>query len=169
VADLILTDGIQIVRADLHRPDHQRAVLDLVDCYARDPMGGGLGISSEVREYLIEGLKKHPTTLVFLAYEGQQPIGLAICFLGFSTFAARPLLNVHDLVVRPEHRGSGIARRLLEYIEEQARRLGCCKLTLEVRADNAAAKHAYRAQGFRGLEPEPGAPMIWFCNKPLDS
>ena len=32
-------------------------------------------------------------------------VGLVNCIEGFSTFACRPLVNVHDVVVRESHRG----------------------------------------------------------------
>jgi len=43
-----------------------------------------------------------------------------VCFRGFSTFAAAPLINVHDLAVVPGFRGQGIGRRLLEAVEMYA-------------------------------------------------
>ena len=77
-------------------------------------------------------------------------VGVAVCFIGFSTFAAQPLLNVHDLAVLPAHRGRGIGRRLLETAETAARALGCCKMTLEVRDDNVTAQGLYAALGYAG-------------------
>jgi ribosomal protein S18 acetylase RimI-like enzyme len=91
---------------------------------------------------------------VFLAYEGDLAIGLAICLVGFSSFRAQPLLNIHDIAVRPAARGRGVGRRLLAAIEQDARELGCCKVTLEVRADNHRAKAAYENAGFRAGQPE---------------
>ncbi|MBI3782591.1 MAG: GNAT family N-acetyltransferase [Deltaproteobacteria bacterium] len=113
-------------------------------------MGGGRSLASEARARLGAALQAHPTTRAFLAYDGRSPIGVAVCFLGFSTFAARPLLNVHDLAVLPEHRRRGVGRALLEHVAEAARGLGCCKITLEVRADNGPAQALYRAAGFVG-------------------
>ena len=46
-------------------------------------------------------------------------------FVGFSTFAASPLINIHDLHVEPEWRRQGVARLLLEAVEARARALGC--------------------------------------------
>jgi GNAT superfamily N-acetyltransferase len=138
----------QIVEADLARPDHQQAVLDLTDAYARDPMGGGQPLSAEVREALVAGLRRHPTTLVLLAYAEGQAVGMATCFLGFSTFSARPLINIHDLVVLPGQRGRGIGRDLLRAVEAKGRSLGCCKLTLEVFEQNHRARKLYAAAGF---------------------
>jgi GNAT superfamily N-acetyltransferase len=75
-------------------------------------------------------------------------VGIATCFVGFSTFAARPLINIHDLAVLPTHRGKGIARRLLEAVEQKARALGCTRITLEVLENNRRARHVYAASGF---------------------
>jgi hypothetical protein len=36
-----------------------------------------------------------PNARVFLAYLGGEAVGLATCFIGFSTFHGRPLVNVH--------------------------------------------------------------------------
>jgi ribosomal protein S18 acetylase RimI-like enzyme len=75
-------------------------------------------------------------------------VGIATCFLGFSTFAARPLINVHDLAVLPEHRGRGIGRGLLEAVEHCARERGCAKVTLEVQENNSPARRLYKRMGF---------------------
>jgi len=129
-------------------PEHQRAIVALTDAYARDPMGNGAPLAPDVAARLIPGLRGHPTTLVLLAVVAGVPVGIATCFLGFSTFQARPLLNVHDLAVLPEHRGMGLGRRLLEAVESKARVLGCCKVTLEVLEDNRAARRPYARAGF---------------------
>ena len=111
-------------------------------------MGDGAPLPDDVRARLIDGLRRHPTTIVFLAYAGGAAVGLATCFLGFSTFAARPLLNIHDLVVLPVYRGHGVGRALLEAVERRATALGCCKLTLEVTEQNHAARRVYERAGF---------------------
>src|SRR5438093_4884598 len=95
----------EIVEADLNRAEHQNDVLALTAAYALDPMGNGGPLSTESLERLIPGLKSHPTTLIFLAYVEGKAVGIATCFRGFSTFRARPLIIIHDLAVRPEHRG----------------------------------------------------------------
>ena len=40
---------IDIVEADLGRPDHQQAIIELIDAYAADPMGNGKPLSADVR------------------------------------------------------------------------------------------------------------------------
>ena len=159
--------SIEIVQADLERADHQQAVVALVDAYARDPMGSGRPLPETVRASLIEGLRKHPTTLIFLAYERDRAVGVAVCFLGFSTFAARPLINIHDLAVLHEYRGQGIGRQLLEAVERHAVETDCCKLTLEVQENNHRARKTYTAAGFAQAEYEKAAGGSLFMSKPL--
>ena len=139
---------VEIVEADLDRPEHQKAVLELTDAYARDSMGNGKPLSDEVRRNLISGLREHPTTAIFQAYQGRNAIGIANCFIGFSTFAARPLINIQDLAVLPGHREQGIGRLLLEAVERKGREIGCCKLTIEVQENNHRARHVYASVGF---------------------
>jgi GNAT superfamily N-acetyltransferase len=139
---------IEIVEADLDRPEHQRDVLSLTAAYAFDPMGNGGLLPAEVLDRLIPGLKSHPTTLIFLTYVDDQPVALATCFRGFSTFHALPLINISDLAVLPEYRGRGIGRQLLAAVERKARELGCCKVTLEVQENNARARQVYEHAGF---------------------
>src|SRR6266576_1918357 len=158
---------IRIVEADLSLPAHQEAVLAMVDAYSRDAMGHGKPLDQNVRAQLIPGLMRHPTTLIFLAFDGEQPVGAAVCFIGFSSFAAKPLINIHDFVVLPTSRGKGIGRQLLEAVETKAKELGCCKLTLEVMDKNHQAVRMYQAAGFEryALQEEAGAAI--FMSKPL--
>jgi len=158
---------VTVIEADLHDPQHQAAIVQLIDAYARDPMGNGAGLPPEVRDRLIPGLRQHPTSLIFLAYDGERPMGIAVCFVGFSTFAAQPLINIHDLAVLPEYRGHGVGRILLERVEAKGRELGCCKLTLEVREDNHRAQRLYQNFGFGAMPTEGHTVRNWFLQKRL--
>ncbi len=160
-------DALRIVRADLDNPEHQAAVLEMTRDYARDPMGNGCDLSDDVQEVLIQRLRTHPTTRIFLAFDGKEPVGIATCFIGFSTFAARPLTNIHDLHVTVDHRRRGIARRLLEAVEEDARELDCCKLTLEVQQNNRPALSLYGSFGFVGGQYQAEAGGVLFREKRL--
>jgi GNAT superfamily N-acetyltransferase len=143
-----------LIEADLAQLTHQQATLHMVDAYSRDPMGDGKPLAADVRATLIAGLRKHPTTIVFLAFEGDLPVGVAVCFRAFSTFAARPLINIHDLHVLPSHQGRGIGQALIRAVEDKARSLGCCKLSLEVLENNHRARKTYTAAGFSSYSGE---------------
>jgi ribosomal protein S18 acetylase RimI-like enzyme len=158
--------SVEIVEADLNRNDHQRSVLALVDAYARDPMGNGGPLPEPIRNALIPGLRSHPTTLIFLAFSGSEAIGIAVCFIGFSTFAARPLVNIHDLAVLPGNRRVGVGRLLLDAVEQKARALGCCKVTLEVLENNHRALKVYAAAGFtRATYTEEAGGALFYAKK----
>ena len=115
-------------------------------------MGTGAPLPAAVLGRLIEGLQAHPAKLLLLAYDGERAgapaIGLATCFIGFSTFYARPLINIHDLTVLDGHRGKGVGRELLRAVENKARSLDCCKVTLEVHQNNERAMRLYESVGF---------------------
>lgn len=153
----------QILTADLSLQEHADATVWLLNEYAKDDMGGGTGLTEFTQQNLIAELKMRPTIHVILAFVDENPAGLALCIEGFSSFECKPLLNIHDLVVSPAHRGRGLSKRLLGKVEETAIELGCCKLTLEVLEGNHVAQSAYRAFGFDGYElrPETGKAMFW--------
>lgn len=159
--------AISVIEADLARPDHQEATVRLVNAYSMDPLADDSPLSETARRDLIPGLRAHPTTMVFLAYRGSEAIGIAVCFRGFSTFAARPLVNIHDLFVSPAHRGEGISRLIFGAIEHRARELGCCKLTLEVLENNRRARGVYAAAGFSPPSYAPGTGGSIFLSKSL--
>ena len=151
-----------IVEANLADPRHAEAVVSLLDEYAADPMGGGEPLSEYARNNLVSELAARASIRIVLAFEGDDPAGIALCIEGFSTFSCRPLVNIHDLAVSFRYRGRGIGRELIAQVERIARATGCCKITLEVLEGNAPAQSLYRSCGFAGyqLDPELGRAMF---------
>lgn len=165
---------LRIAAVDLKNGPISRTWLDLLDHYAHDPMGGGHGLSDYAKANLARELRVLPSFHGALAWQTQadgheEAVGLINCFTGFSTFAAQPLLNIHDIVVRAECRGQGIGRALLGWAEQRAKELGCCKLTLEVLSNNAIALAAYQRAGFEAYTLDPRAGHALFLQKALVS
>jgi ribosomal protein S18 acetylase RimI-like enzyme len=160
-------EALLIREADLSDARDAGEVVEVLDSYASDPRGGGVPLATDVRLRLIPALREHPTTLVLLAFLDGKAVGLTIGFIGFSSFAARRLLNIHDLAVRPGFRGRGIGRALLTAAENRARQLGCFKLTLEVQDDNTPARALYEHYGFRDVVYGDSGPTR-FLSKKLD-
>lgn len=154
-----LTVGV----ADYADPLDAADVVLLTDAYARDPMGTGRPLPDAVRERLIEGMARHPGAFSLVARVDGEPAGVANCFTGFSTFAAKPLVNVHDIGVLPDYRGRGVGQALLAAIEAEALRRDACKVTLEVLSGNEPAKALYAKFGFAtyALDPTAGSAQFW--------
>lgn len=161
------TPALRILRADYANPTHARDLLSLLDAYARDPAGGGTPLSAYAREHLVRALAARADAFSVLAYDGDAPVGLVNAFEGFSTFAARPLVNVHDVVVLASHRGQRIGERMLEAVERIARARGACKLTLEVLSGNQAARRLYARVGFAPYALDPALGTAEFLQKKL--
>jgi ribosomal protein S18 acetylase RimI-like enzyme len=146
--------NIRIIEADLNQTAHQEATLNMVDAYSRDAMGDVKPLAANVRATLIDALRKHPTTIVFLAFDGDLPVGVAVCFRAFSTFAAKQIINIHDLHVLPSHQRRGIGHALIRAVEDKARSIGAGKISLEVLENNHSARKTYAAAGFSSNSDE---------------
>ncbi len=134
--------------ANFDDPEHAQAIVDIINAYAIEPHGGERVLPLEISSQIVSGMKATPGAFTMFAWDGETPVGAAICFQGFSTFAAKPLVNIHDLSVLPSHRGRGIGTQLLQAVEAHAKSLGCCKVTLEVRKANPQAEKLYLRVGY---------------------
>jgi len=157
----------QIVNAEFANPRHASAIVELLNDYAMDAMGGGQQLADFVKDNLVAAISKRNDVHVVLAFVGEEPAGVAICIEGFSTFACQPLLNIHDLAVAAKFRGRGISKQLLAQVEQVALGLGCCKITLEVLEGNKLAQALYKATGFAGYELDPAMGKAMLMQKKL--
>ena len=65
---------------------------------------------------------------VIFAMEGDTEVGFALFFHNFSTFVGRAGIYLEDLFVRPEHRGKGYGKGLLQQLAKIAVERGCGRL-----------------------------------------
>ena len=162
IAEADIATDVKIIKADLNNSKHASDIVSIVDLFARDPMGQDQPLDEEVRVDMIAEMKKVPTTMTYIAYAGEKALGIVTCFVGFSTFTASKVFKIHDVAVHPDARGMGIGTMMLETIEEEAREMGCSKVTLEVREDNPA-RRLYEKQDF-----DYGDPKWYFMTKDLN-
>ena len=139
---------IQIIEGDLSNLEHAESFLKLTAEYMADPMGGVETWSDEQKEIVIREMKEHPCAVVFFAVADGEFVGICTCFYAYSTFLAKPLLNIHDIYVTESRRGNGIGKQLIQAVEDKAISENCGKITLEVRKDNLNARDLYKSQGF---------------------
>lgn len=153
----------EIVRADYDNPKHAADIVTMLRSYAMDPMGGSEDLPTDVQQALVPGMKASPAASSLLAYIDDEPVGLANLMTTFSSFAGKPLLNIHDIAVSKDHRGAGIGRQLFDEIHTIASEIGACKVTLEVLEGNEPAKALYASLGYGDyvLDPKMGKAMFW--------
>ena len=118
---------IHIIRSKLIDPEHAAALMRLMDEYASGPTGGGQALRAYTRAHLAATLRTRPGAHTLLAVKRDETgeesfVGLLNAFEGFSTFACKPLLNIHGATVvsaappaptaraRPRHRRFGPGR-----------------------------------------------------------
>jgi ribosomal protein S18 acetylase RimI-like enzyme len=161
-------ENLTIVTADYANPVHANAIVNILDTYARDPMGGSQPLNDHAKSHLINEMAMRPHLFSVLAFNADEAIGLVNCVEGFSTFAARPLVNIHDIAVTPAYRNQGVATRMLAHVEQLARQRGACKLTLEVLEGNHSAYRLYEANAFKAYQLDPAMGHARFLQKWLD-
>ncbi len=81
--------------------------------------------------------------LFFVCVDGTEVVGTVMA--GFDGVRGW----VHKVAAHPERTRSGIASRLMQAAEEGLAGLGCPKLNMQVRADNASALAFYKAAGYQ--------------------
>ena len=164
---MTIAAALTIGLADYADPRDAADVVALLDAYARDPMGGGEPLREDVKARLAGDLAANPHAFSLIARLDDAPVGLANCFMGYSTFAAAPLVNIHDFAVISGHRGAGIGRALLAAVEAEALKRGAIKITLEVLSGNHPARRLYAANGYGDYQLDPAAGQALFWQKRL--
>lgn len=157
--------ALTVRRADYQSANDGAALVMLLDAYASDPAGGGHPLSDFTKQHLMRELAARPQAYSVLAFDGEAPVGLVNCIEGFSTFACKPLVNVHDVAVLASHRGRGIAEAMLAEAERIATERGAVKMTLEVLSGNAPAVRLYERIGYAGYQLDPAMGSARFFQK----
>lgn len=85
---------------------------------------------------------------VYLIWSGEMVVGYIVLTLGFSLEYHGRDAFVDEIYVKESHRGQGIGKRSLQFIEGVCRELGVKALHLEVERANARAQAVYRKEGF---------------------
>src|SRR3989344_1837648 len=134
---------ITVRSVDYGNAREARALVELLDGYARDVAGGGVPLSAEVQRGLPEALRQRPQAFSVMAWAA-------------------------DASVAPGWRGHRIAQRMLHRVEALAHERGACKLTLEVLSGNHSAMRAYEREGFAAYTLDPSMGQAQFLQKMLD-
>lgn len=140
--------NIQIIEGDLNKEGHAEHFLRLTSAYMADVMGGADAWSDKQKENVIRDMANHPCALILFAIVDGQVAGICTSFYAYSTFLAKPLINIHDIYIDESFRGIGIGKKIVKALEELAKQKNCGKITLDLRRDNLNARDLYKSQGF---------------------
>lgn len=130
------------VRVRAAKPEDADAILALEALFPSDRMS-----ARSIRRFITA-----PSARVFVAVRGHELLGNLVLLLRANARRAR----IYSVVVSPQARGLGIGNQLVESAERTAQREGRAAVTLEVRADNTAARALYAKRGYAEASRLPG-------------
>ena len=90
---------------------------------------------------------ENPVLFCEIAEWAGEPVGFAVWFLNYSTFAGRPGIYLEDLFVRPAQRGKGIGKALLTHLAKQCIANGWSRLQWSVLDWNTPSIEFYKSLG----------------------
>lgn len=95
-----------------------------------------------------------PEIHALLADQNQNPVGLAVFFLNFSTWRGKSGVYLQDIYVHPDLRNTGTGKQLLVRVAAWAIDKGADHLRLSVNGDNSSAQAFYKSCGMKFCEEE---------------
>jgi GNAT superfamily N-acetyltransferase len=93
-----------------------------------------------------------PYAEVLIGEIDREPQGFALFFHNFSTFEGKPGIYLEDLFVRPEARGSGLGKALLQRLAALAVERDCARLEWSVLDWNDPAIRFYQSMGAKSMD-----------------
>ena len=125
-------------------------LLPLFDAYrqfyeqASDEAGG--------LDYLMARLSAGECSGVVAVDEAGSGAGFGLVFPTFSSVRMKAIWVLNDFFVVPEHRGAGLAGRLMERLFAHAKESGIPQISLITHTTNARAQAHYRKMGWKQSE-----------------
>ena len=71
---------------------------------------------------------------------------------------------INAIATFENHRGKGVARKLIEEAQRQAQSQGCDRISLIVASENTGAKRLYEKLGYRDVSSRPVVPFPGFAH-----
>ena len=125
-----------IIREALNTDLDQIMVIE-TECFANDAWS---------REVMQSELEASHTYYLVAEVEGN-----LVGYAGTSQLAESVQADIQTIAVRPNQRGAGIGRALLNELFKEAKRKGAKEIFLEVRSDNTIAQKLYKLFGFKQI------------------
>ena len=132
---------VRIGRLDLC---HQQQWLELWNQYL-DFYGAEIG--EEVTAHTWRRMVDCENIIALAALRGDDLVGFAIAILHDATWSIGQTAYLEDLFVRPDERGRGTGRKLIDELIARARLQGCASVYWHTQGTNAAARRLYDSFG----------------------
>lgn len=101
-----------------------------------------------VRTALTQFLTEPLLGRAWLVSDGNLPVGYVVLTFGYSLESHGQDGIIDEIYIAAEYRNRGIGKRVLEFVETEARQLGLKKLYLEVERSNSRAQKFYSELGY---------------------
>lgn len=121
------------------------ALADLFDRYRR--FYGKAPDLDRARRFLADRFR-HGESVVFLAVDGEEPIGFVQLYPSFSSIGTSRTFVLNDLFVAADRRRSGAGRALVAAAVAHARAVGAAGLSLVTGVENVTAQALYEGLGW---------------------
>lgn len=109
------------------------------------------GTTKYTREELIELFKDDRKPIYVAVNEKDEVIGYVFCILKEQPSSNNMIpfqsIYIDDLCVDKNERGNQVGKALFEYVKQEAKKLGCYEITLNVWEGNDSAKYFYEKMG----------------------
>lgn len=93
-----------------------------------------------------------PQAEVILGYVDDVPVAMSIFFHNFSTFEGVRGLYIEDLYVKPEMRGRGLGKQMLQYLGKIAQERNCARMEWSVLDWNTPAIEFYKSVNAKPMD-----------------
>lgn len=102
------------------------------------------------RSFLMQRMNLRES-VIFLARDADttDALGFVQLYPGFSSVSAGRVWILNDLFVKPDARGHGIGRALMQRAREHGEATGVLRLTLSTAKDNHTAQQLYESEGWQ--------------------
>lgn len=140
----------QQVRFEPARPEHAGIVIAMMRALEQADPGTTPFDEQRRRVIFDQFVQDSPYGRAWLITEVDRPVGYVVLTISFSFEYRGCDAYIDELYIAEEHRGRGIGRRAMAFVEKMARELGVNAVHLEVSPANAAALELYRRSGYVG-------------------
>jgi ribosomal protein S18 acetylase RimI-like enzyme len=154
------SDEVEVRRADVGDVADIGHLLHDFNTEYDDPTPGPAALASRLEELLEGG-----DTVVLLAGEG--PDGLAVLRFRLAIWSSGLECYLAELYVKPDRRGRGLGRALMQAVLISARERGADSIDLGTDETDVAARHLYQSFGFSHRTGGDNGPVMYVYERDL--